>query len=187
MPDSHLPLETSAALSAPEGEQGATQHPVDALLRILRGAGGGMRAPEARARMDEQGLGQHYAQAVCFWKNAGFLSDDGLDLRLLHSHCITEDNPVTPAHWQPTAPPVAADAGPSEGCSPLALLSLFDGTGLARVAIDTAVRALGDAGPPLVSSAFAEIQTDLGTAVQSLRAQRSWKPRTWFYRIRAEP
>ena len=55
----------------------------------------------------------------------------------------------------------------------MALLSLFDGTGLARVAVDAVLRHLGSAAPTLVASAFAEIQGRLGRAVQQLWARQA--------------
>ena len=55
----------------------------------------------------------------------------------------------------------------------MALLSLFDGTGLARVAIDTVIRHLGPAALPLVSSAFAKLQEGLGRAVQQLWSRQA--------------
>ena len=57
--------------------------------------------------------------------------------------------------------PRVAEPGP-----PLALVSLFDGTGLARLAVGELLDATHD-GPVLVQSVFAELDDDLATAVET--------------------
>ena len=151
-------------------------HPVPALLCILRAAGGSLSEGEARKQLDEQGFAGHYDTAAHFWRTTGFLSEEGPCVHLTRDELITGDSPVTPGHWCPMAPPSgrgsAAPPHADAGCS-LALLSLFDGTGMARVAIDQALSQLGSSRPTLALSAFAELQTDLAAAVQAFWNQKA--------------
>ncbi len=164
-------------LLAPMGEgTNPPAHPVPALLHILRAAGGSLGATEARKQLDAQGYAGHYDTAAHFWQTTGFLSRDGPYVRLAGDELITADSPVTPGHWGPVAPPPgrgsAAQPNANAGCT-LALLSLFDGTGMARVATDQALSQLGTNRPTLAASAFAELQADLASAVQALWGQKA--------------
>ena len=156
------------------------QHPVPALLDLLRTAGGTLAASTARSQLAARGYAGHFEAAVRFWQTTGFLLLEGPQeeprLRLDRADLITADSPVTPGHWHPLAPPHGSGSSspphPSAG-RPIALLSLFDGTGMARVALDRALAQLGGAGPPLVASAFSELQVSLASAVQSLWTQQT--------------
>ena len=67
--------------------------------------------------------------------------------------------------WTSNAP--RATTAPGDGAStPLALFSLFDGTGLARLAVGELLAATCG-GPVLVQSVFAELDNDLAVAVET--------------------
>ena len=170
----------SGPIGSTEERVDPSRHPVPALLDLLRAAGGTLAASCARSQLDARGYTGHYDAAVVFWQTTGFLSVEGSvecpSLRLVRDNLITCDSPVTPGHWYPLAPPPGyANAPPPQRGArrPLALLSLFDGTGMARVAIERALAQLGSSGPSFIASAFAELQANLASAVHALWAQHA--------------
>ena len=180
-PSTPASLPNTSSLAGPDVERSASSlHPVPTLLALLRTADGSLPASAARSQLAARGYPGHFDSAVAFWRTTGFLMVEGTDgdprLRLLRQDCITPDSPVNPGHWYPLAPPPGRASGLSEqhsGGRPLALLSLFDGTGMARVALESALARLGATGPSFVASAFAELQPNLASAVQALWAQQA--------------
>ncbi len=164
----------AADLTPGGGELGRyDRHPVDVLYGFLQAAGGAAPISQARAALDSKGLGPHFSTVVDFWTSSNILVTQQDHLRLIITDRVTPDSPITPAQWISMTPSAAARSQPPRQRPAMARLSLFDGTGFARVAVDTALHTLGPAAPQLVSSAFSEIQTRLGRAVQQLWAQRA--------------
>ncbi len=146
------------------------RHPVDQLYDYLQRRGGSSDLAQAQGEFDRLGIGPLLPDVMASWTGLNLLTAQGDRICLINTDRVTPDSPVTLACWLPATPPASRLATSANPRPRLALLSLFDGTGLARVALDQRLRAMGPAAPTLVASAFAEIQASLGCAVQRLWA-----------------
>eukprot|EP00969_Alexandrium_andersonii_P228887 10108812-Alexandrium_andersonii.AAC.1 len=107
-------------------------------------------------------------EALTLWEGLGCVERNALgDVRV----CRPAGAPAT----QPVGGPPLSPPGPAPGATtstPLVLLSLFDGVGTARLAVERILQVAG-CSEALVASWFCEAQRPLAAAVAASRALRS--------------
>ena len=115
-----------------------------------------------RSALIETGCPEHIAElAIQTWLQAGLLLDGGTHIRAGPPETREGMRVLDPPH-----PQSDQLSGLNEGTRVIALLSLFDGTGLARIAIDEAIGDCG--GITLAQSAFVEHDTQLSRQVATV-------------------